>query len=342
VSVRSLNLWAVLAAVALGPAGGAALVHGQVAPPAAPAPAAPLSPDAPIATINGRDVNNAAFDNLMLQVAGMRVFQQVFDLTLVQRACADAGIPTDGPDFDARIKTELQRTLDGMNVQGAREEDKPRILEEVLRRQGVTNIEFRMGLERQAGLRALSKGKIEVSDKDIDEAYIAQYDERVTARVFTVGTTDKAAALREAIEKQHKAPEVAAQELGLPAAASYTISKNASQIEAIRDVAFSKSVGELSAPLTFNNQLIMLFVDKKEPSRLATVSKASVKEDLRKFVQNFKETQWMNTHLARLRADATVTINNPILKQQFDAVFEQLKKQAGAAAPAAPAAAAPH
>ena len=52
--------------------------------------------DAAIAEIDGRPINNKAFNDILMQVAGMRVFQQVFDLTLVQKACGMAGVPLGG------------------------------------------------------------------------------------------------------------------------------------------------------------------------------------------------------------------------------------------------------
>jgi hypothetical protein len=315
---------------------GAASLWAQ-AKPASGQPTGPAtlpSLETPIAKINGHDINNAAFYNLLIQVAGMRVFQQVIDLSLAQQACTGAGIPIDGPEFQKRVEAEFQRALDTMNVPNASNEEKQKILDEVLRRQGVNSVEFGMNLQRTALLRALSKGKVDVTDQDIDEAYLAQYGDRVQAKIIEVGTLERAAMLREAIEKQKKTPDEAAQELGIAAPASWTISSNANGIDDIKKVAFAKNEGELSAPITLNGRMFMVFVEKKLPSQLKSVPKDSVKDKLRATVQDLKETQWMSKQLDTLRLNASIQINNATLLQQFQAVQEARKRQADAAAAA--------
>ena len=80
-------------------------------------------PNSAIATINGKDINNKAFYDILMQVAGMRVFQQVFDLSLVQSACINVGIPVSdspptadnkdgGKELTSRLNDELNQTID--------------------------------------------------------------------------------------------------------------------------------------------------------------------------------------------------------------------------------------
>jgi hypothetical protein len=328
----------IVAALAMSIAGGSAFLFGQAASPIAPPPPGPATmpeADKPIAVINGREINNAAFYNLMMQIAGMRVFQQVFDLTLVQRACMDAGIPLDGPDFEKRMKDELQRTLDEMSasspqLKDLKDDDKLRVLNQLLAQRGVTVPEFQMGLQRAAGLRALAKGKVDVTDKEIEEYYTSKYGDRVLVRVFNVGSVDNAAKLREQLEKQKKPIEDAARDAGLQLPNPQLIPKNASNIDQVKSVAFALNEHELSAPVSYNGGLLMIYLEKKQPSETAKTSLASVKSDLQKEIYNIKETQWMTGHLNQLRANAAVTINNPVLQQQFAAIADQMKRQAEA------------
>lgn len=338
--------------------GGAAL------PPAAPTgPATMPAADKPIATINSKDINNARFYALLMEVAGMRVFQQVFELTLVQTACAQAGINLVGPEFDARLREELDRTLAGINVTnapstGLTETEKMRILDEILRQRGVTPIEFRMNLEKNAGLRALAQGKVSVTDADITEAYEAKYGEKADVLIFDLGDPNtaltKGAALRKAIDTDKKSAAEAAQAAGVAAPSTATISKSAKGggIETLRDIVFApnRREGELTASIPFNGKNLMIQIVKKHPSTLNTTSKASVEAQLRKDVQNLKEQNWMNNHLANLRAQANVQINDEVLSRQFAAIEQAMRAAATQAAtqpgvptpapaPAAPAAA---
>jgi hypothetical protein len=312
--------------------------------------------DKPIATINGKDINNARFYSLMMEVAGMRVFQQVFELTLVQRACSDAGVPLSGPDFENRMKDEFQRTLDGISGANVKDSDKPRILDEILRQRGVTPIEFRMNLEKNAGLRALAQGKVSVSNEDVQDAYDAKYGERAEVVIFDLGAADSAAVganLRKAIEVDKKTGAEAAQAAGIPAPSTATISKSAhgNGIEAIASTIFTtnRKEGELTASIPFNGKNLMIQVVKKHPDTRATNPKAAVEAQLRKDVQALKETNWMNAHMAKLRNEANVQINDPVLSSQFEAILAAIRAQNTAAsqpattgpAPIAPAPAAP-
>jgi hypothetical protein len=317
------------------------LLRAQATQPAATAPASQPGENA-IAKINGREINNAAFYDLLIQVAGVRVFQEVIDLSIAQQIATTRGVPLEGPEFQKNVQAEYQLTLDAMNVPpGTSNEDKQKILDEVLHRQGITTVEFGIGLQQNALLRAISHNEVSVTDKDLEDAYLAKYGDRVQAKIIDVGTLDRAALFRDAVEKQRKSIEAAAQELGLPAPNSWTISSNATSIDDIKKVAFAKNEGDLSAPVTFNGRLYMVYVEKKIPSQLGSVSKDSVKEKLRQEVQQLKETQWMKSTLAKARSAAKIDIHNPQLFQQFKAIQEAIKRQAGNATPAAPVPAVP-
>jgi len=277
-------------------------------------------------------------------VAGMRVFQQAFDLTLVQGACQAAGVDTSGDRFEKRLKEEYQRTLDTMNVTGTTTDaaEKEKILNEVLRRQGVTAIEFRMSLETRCLLRALAQGNanITVTDEDVDDAYVAEYGQRRLVHLVQVPDMATAAKFRDALKAQKSKGSAdpataAAAELGLPAPPGWTISSNAKQIKEIHDAAFSQQVGDTNGPvITFQGQQVIVYVDKDEPSKIpaakdaAAAAKAKVAAELKAKVLEYKQQQWMSSHLANLRAQAVVKINDPVLSRQFEQAFQVMQSQA--------------
>jgi hypothetical protein len=294
------------------------------------------APEKPIAVIDGAEINNAAFYTLLKEIAGMRVFTQVLDLTLVQRACMQAGIPLSGADWDARVKEEYQRTLDGIQAPGVKDEDKAKILDQVLQQRGMTVPEFRMGLQKNAGLRALAKGKVDVTEEDLKEAYQAKYGEQVSCLIFDVGSLKNASALRDAIEKDKKKPEEAAQAAGIAQPNSLTISKNAhgGGIDLIRDTAFAanRREGELTPTFELNGHTYMMYIVKKMPDRTATTPRsATIDAELKKEVANIKETNWMNEHMMRLRNSANVTINDQVLSEQYTAMVRAMQAQQAAA-----------
>jgi len=328
-------------------------------PPSGAAPAAPL----PVASINGLEINNEAFTNILMNIAGMRAFQQVFDLTLVQQECRGV-IELQGTQFEARLKDEYNRTLDNLNIQfnttsTMSKDDEVKYREQalnmVLQKQGVTPVEFRIGLETRANLRALAekedKDKITPTKQEIDDAYLSQYGERRSVHIFVLNEKDKDAAnypanVSKALTEYFKKPESErktleemANEKKLPVAA-WTISINAKNVDAIKDVAFKNltSSNPISANTVFKQdsqsdpQTVIVVLDKVLPDEQAKHPKTDAElKNVEAKVKEFKEGQWMNNKLAILRAKANVKINDPVLREQFNNMAAAMQQQAEAA-----------
>jgi hypothetical protein len=333
------------------------------APAAIPSGGVMPAPNAAIATINGKDINNKAFYDILMQVAGMRVFQQVFDLSLVQSACMNVGIPVSnspptaanekgGSELTDRLNDELNQTIDALNIQVVAdpkvttkpsEDDikkaKLQALDMALQRQGVTAVEFRIGLETRADLRAMARAiaKIDATPKEVDDAYFSEYGPRRDVHVFVLTDKVTAAMVKKAIsEDPKKSPEEIGNALQIQVQ-SWKISENATQIEEIRKVVFSLgSEGSISEETKVAakdgnpEQRILIKLDKIEPDRTKESPKSTMAEEIRKKVIAFKEGKWMNDHLAMLRANASVQINDPFLTDQFKAISDSIQRQAAA------------
>jgi hypothetical protein len=192
--------------------------------PAAHDAAAPAA-EQPIAIVNGHEINNKKFDDLLMQVAGLRVFQEVLDLVLVQQACNQAGINTDTDEFRKKVQDEFDKVLAGLGAQNVPEKDRQQVLGQLLQQRGITEVEFQMGLQRAAGLRMLAKDRVEKpTDKEIQEAFTAQYGEKVQVEIVTVKSMEAAAEVRKAFDKGQDLHSIA-QQMNVPWNA-LTISSN--------------------------------------------------------------------------------------------------------------------
>jgi hypothetical protein len=329
---------------------GATCLVAQTKPSTAPATTAPAAvsadPSAPVALINGNPVNPVFFHETLVQVAGMRVFQQVLDLSLVQNACRGAGLELSGPTFQKRMDDEMQRTLDSLTVPPeTTREQRLAILNNALAQRGVTAIEFRMLLETNSGLRALAKGaeaqgSITVSDTDIDTQWKADFGKKYRIHVIAVNNdAEIAAKVRDLIEKQKKTPEQAAQDQKLPNPGEWVIPDNAMGAGIVLTACQALKEGQLS-PLTevpgANGQpaqKVLILLDKIEADTTTTTNKLTdkLKMELKQKVMNTKEEQWMNAHKAMLRQGANIQINDPELSRQFEVIAKTLQAQAEAA-----------
>jgi hypothetical protein len=318
-----------IAAILVACVAGASLVSRAQTPPAASQPA----PDQPVAVINGHDIDNKKFNQLLMEVAGLRVFQDVLDWTIVQQACDQAGIETQGDKFTALWRAEYERELARLPIAAdVPKEDRPKILAQFLQRQNISEVQFQMVLQKTAGLRALAQGHVDVTDDEVKREFESEYGEKVDVRVLTVKNLTEAGKVRDAIENDKKDPNDVAHDMNIPIQ-PVTISKNADadQIEQLKTIAFELKDKQLSAAIPMKGVYFMVYLDKKEPAQ-TDVKFSSVKDKVRKDVMEAKESQWMSNHLLYLRQNARVTVNDPVLRAQFQAIAAQVKAQQDAAA----------
>lgn len=348
-SFRRLATCSILAASVAG----VTLVHGQSTQPAGPAPLPP-GPTS-IATINGRDINSQFFYGILMQIDGMRVFEKVRDLALVQNesmtngiGIGDANEPTAvADDFKKRFKDEFDRAWESLNIQGLPEgktltdAEKQQIMAQVLGQRGGNLIEFKLTLETRAGLRALAKGKVDVTEQEIQNEYDGEYGEMLHFRVFPV-PEDPAiqAKIRDAVAKGTKPDEIATQLklASAPGTANIPRSLQGKDTSKFAQAAFLLKVGELSPATELPSQSGqpaskgMILFESSDPDRRGTTKLDKVHDELKKKVFDAKQDQWMNNHLIMLRANAAITINDPVLSSLYQAVAKSLEEQAKAAA----------
>jgi hypothetical protein len=310
-------------------------------------PAAPAGPpDGPnitgsVAQVDGKDISAKAFNELLMEVAGVRVFRQVFDLVLVQNACTAAGIRVEGAEFQKLVEEEKQRTLDKLGEQGVDKDKREQVLAGMLNQRGVTNVEFSMGLQQAAGLRLLAKGRVEAPKPDeINTAFVAQYGPKVQVEVIALKDEKDAAAIREALKTQDFRSIANARQLQWN---QFTISSNNNDpapIKDFRDYGFSAKEKELSPAIPFKGPqgmvYYMVYVDKK----IADSGKklADVQKQVTDSVTAMKEQNWMAQHLNDMRARAAVTIKDPILDRHFKAIMEANRARTSTTQPGGPGA----
>lgn len=323
-------------ALAAGLATGATLSFAQTTRPAGAASGAP-APDfsQPVAVINGRDINNEAYYGLLMQVSGYRVYEEVRDYILIQQACNAAGFATSGPDFEKAVQAEYERALTNLSKQTgipmSQRDQLVAILNQTLAKNNIILPEFRLGLERAAGLRLLAKGHVEPpTQSEMEQAFEAQYGDRVKVAVLSVPDMSAAHEVRDLIAAGKKPLEIS-QERAIPMQ-EMTIAKNADQIKEIRDQAFQLKPGELSAAIPQNGRYLLVYLEDKIPGRPgAKLTDPTVKADVEQFIMDIKEQNWMNNQLNNLRQMANIKINDPLLSEIVKANVEAMQRAQNAA-----------
>lgn len=317
------------------PAGGPAIAT-------PPTPLPPRDPNEPIAKINGVAIDNRKFNDLLMEVAGLRVFEEVRDWTLVQRACLDAGVNMDDASFQPKVQAEIDRVVNEIKTNMEKQNPGVTITLDMARQQlanslqqkGMTGIEFRIAMQQSAGLRMLSDGKVgDPSPKELDDAVESQYGDRADIHIFFLRNMDQAADVRKGITDK-KPPEVVAQQaaVGLRQA---RIAKNATQAKELQELVFGAHAlheGELSAAQPVEGgQIVMVLLDKRVAREPGKINDPTVRKEVEQQFKDFKVQQWMNTRLNDLRSRANIEVMDPILKQQYANIIDAINKANAAA-----------
>jgi hypothetical protein len=286
------------------------------------------------AVVTGKDINRGAFNSALAQVAGLKLFQQVLDLTIVNQASVTAALPMDAKAIDERVQKELDRTLATMppDALGAARE---KSLTDLLATRHISPVEFRIGLETAGGLRALVQSKLKVTDDEIKEAWLALYGERRTLYLFRLpaGEEDATVTKMKALLAEGRSPAMVASELRQANPAALTISRNAANkelLDIIKATYDLKKPGEMSGVVTVTPpaaaggpspaaQKFVVLLEKIEEDRtpLNPLNDA-LRAETEKKVHDLKEQSLMNNELLQLRSKASVEFKDPVLKGLFD------------------------
>lgn len=318
--------------------------------PAAPAASAPASQGAPavFAVINGQEISSDKFNQLLVTIAGMRVFEQVLDLVVAEQACLGAGININAPEFQKNMQAELDRALaDIKGPEGMVLTDTQRkaALEQYLAQRGITNVEFQMGLRRGACLRALAKDKVTVTDTDVDNAYKFQYGNRLVGHIFGVRTMEQASDIRKALVDQAKSIDEVARTFGGQATV-IPMDVDDKSLESLKSACKVLGEKQLSGSIAQNDKdgkvtgYLLFYLERKELPKDVKLD-AALKTKLRTNLQEQGERNWANNHLQFLRSKATIKINDPILSKQVEEAFKRMQSNTTQSATAPATAPAP-
>ncbi len=291
--------------------------------PRSPAPGNPA-----IAKVNGVALSKSHFLNSLLRLNGLGLLEKWIQLTVLKQACVKAGLHVGKAQVDAAE----QGVLNQLAAQHIPAKERIPVLEKLLARKGETLAEFRMALARTTYMLALAKGHVQVTDAQVKQAYKVNFGPKVEVRDIVVSTFDDAATVRHLIMDKHENPALVAQQHSINTQNAANGGLEVIPLEEkalpqiLLDTASELKPNELSAAVPINGSLHLLWLVKKIPAVDVPLSKvqAGLKADL----LNQMKLQWGQVELNRLVAQSKITIDNPILNQEFAALREAYSEQA--------------
>ncbi len=291
-------------------------------------PRTPATGNPSIATVNGVALSKAHFLNSLLRINGVGLLEKWIQLTVLKQACQKAGLHVGKAQIDAAE----QGVLNQLAAQHVPSKQRLAVLEKLLARKGQSLADFRMALARTTYMLALAKGHVHVTPADVKQAYKVNFGPKVEVRDIVVANFDAAATVRHLIMDKHENPALVAQQHSINA---QNAANGGLEIIPLEDKAYPRILldtavelkpNELSAAVPMNGYLHLLWLVKKIPAVKVPLSK--VKAGLKADLLNAMELQWGQVELNRLVAQSKITIDNPLLKQEFTALREAYAEQA--------------
>ena len=327
-----LSIAALAAVMGLGAFGISAFADDQATPAATstgtsaisimPATAAPDEPA--IVEINGQRLSRDQFIQALIQLHGLDLFVKWQQLTVLEQACKQAGLPTG----DSVIDTQLQQMVDQMAAQNPSipADQREATFEQAIEQNTHESFaEFRLDLGIRIYMLALAKGHVpDITQDQIQQLYNVKYGPRVEVQDIVVGSLDDAATVRHLIMVDHADVSQVVQKYSIDKQTAANnglefIPLNDSSLpELFRDTANELNQGELSAAMPLNGQYHLLWLVKKFPTSDTPLS--AVQDNLKKQLQSALAIQWGQQQLGKLLVEAKVQVDDPILAKQYQAI----------------------
>ena len=267
----------------------------------------------PVAYVQGRAVAWSDLRRPLVEIAGGEALSEiVLDQRLDQRLeSRDLRVTA----ADRRAERERLLARIGRDAKQA-----ARLLRGVRNRRGLGKQRFDALLWRNAALRKLVAGEVEVTDAAIRQAYAIRYGKRYLARLITVSSLAKAHELRERIASGTDFATVAAEQSLAPSARRGGLLKPISPADpdypaSVRKAITKLAPGDVSSPIALADRFALIKLEKTLAAR--DVELAEKRERIARAVRERRERRAMERLARSLVKDADVVILHPPLERAW-------------------------
>jgi parvulin-like peptidyl-prolyl isomerase len=288
----------------------------NASPPArasAPVRDEPAARQQTMAYVDGEAVTLGALHRPMVEAAGGLALSEVVLDRLLERRLRSAGITLD----DQRVQAERRLLAESLGADNA--DEAARLVQEIRRRRGLGEARFTALLWRNAAMRALVEGRVEVTPEAIERAYRLTYGERYHARIVTVPTLTDANRVRgQLLAGEVEFSDAAIEHSTDPSAVQGGLLPAISPVDpavpqAIRDtlVRMDRDGRLLSDVVALDSGYALLRLERKSVAQ--SVELADVEDRLAEDVRRSAERVLMQQLARELLASANVVVLDPSL-----------------------------
>lgn len=280
--------------------------------------ATPARPTDPIAKVNGEPVSRERLTELLYEAHGRRMLQALLALEIVKQRARERKVTVTQADIDNEQTRYMPEEILRLEPQ-----ERERVLDDYLDRHGLTRVELRLAIERNAYLRKLLADMPEPAEKDLRELFNRMHGEKVRVRHIQVRTFDRMAEVNRRLNRGEKFEDVARDLSENKATAANggllePFDRNEPRIpKEVREVAFDglSSIGDVSGDINADGFIHKISLDERVPP--AKVKFEDERPKLAALVRERMIRLQMNFELSTMVPAAEIEILDPILKQQW-------------------------
>jgi len=283
------------------------------------APSRPAQPGrAVMAYVNGEPVYMDQLNRLLISGYGLAVAQQLVANELVRQEAQRKGLAV----TDAEVEAEYRRTVEGMFPTVAEANQRQRLLEQLLKKNNVSQEQWNLTMRRNTLLAKLADKQVQVAEEEVKEEFDRQYERKVKVQhIQTATLADAQKVLKDLANGAEFTALVNKYSLGPTADKAGLLepfgSRDSGTPPALRQVAMGmKKIGEISEPIqvgTAFHILKLLAIIEPENIKYEDV-RARLAADVRKT----KAVALQQDILQILIRGGKLQYVDPILKSQAD------------------------
>lgn len=278
-----------------------------------------------IAYVNGEPISRDRVVDLLIAGHGVGILEQIVVLERAKRMAAESNIyvgPADvAREYDLRLQALLGQLAPADDSADFDREAAERILESVLARRNVSMAEYRLGVSRNAHLRAIVEANTQFTDAQLEEEFRRMFGRRADVRHIQVaGMADAERVLRRLQAGEDFSVLATRYSANLSTAPDggrlRTFSDQDPDVPpAVRDAAFRLAPGETSNPIRVDEWYHVIRVDAHYPPSDANWQDARIQ--LTASLRRRLTDPAMQTLYRALFEQADIRISDPVLEREF-------------------------
>lgn len=284
----------------------------------------PSRNDPPIAVVNGHPITRGRVMELLLAAHGPGILEQLVVHDEAVRLARERGLTVSEADVEREYDRALRRLIDPLASVTAPDfdrEEAERVLAAILAERNISRDEYRLGIRRNAYLRAIVQSEMQIGEADLRAEYERRFGERLRIRHIQLATQGAVARVQEELRQGRDFAEVARRHSANAASAAQgglldPFSSGDEQLPAaLREAAERLSVGEVSAPVRVGEWYHVIRVEERLPAEHPDWN--TVRSDLERTVRDRRSDEAMQQLYTHLFEQADIRVLDPTLKRAF-------------------------